>query len=207
MSEEEIYYSDEIDDEIEETGNWDVCKVDNDYLISDVYPHPIRRIDGDRIVKEWVGKDGYVRCKLNGKQYLKHRIIAEQFIENDDNKTEIDHINHDRADNRIENLRFVSHSENLRNLSSYSNVEVEYFDTIDDETAIEITYYGKHKLEFYYYVVSDDSFYYYNGAHYRKLNINTKKQSGALFVYVQDVENKSIEIRINKFKKLYGIEF
>ena len=49
-----------------------------------------------------------------------HRLIALAFIPNPDNKRCVDHINRDRGDNRIENLRWVNHSENNIN-KSYSN--------------------------------------------------------------------------------------
>lgn len=71
---------------------------------------------------------GYSRVRMwdyvGGKKVCKtlrvHRMVAKAFIPNDDpeNKTEIDHINHDRSDNRVENLRWVSRLENMRNLRS-----------------------------------------------------------------------------------------
>ena len=51
-----------------------------------------------------------------------HRLIAIAYIPNPDNKPFIDHINRVRDDNRIENLRWVSHKENMLNMSmSYTN--------------------------------------------------------------------------------------
>ena len=47
--------------------------------------------------------------------YLVHRLVAEAFIPNIDNKPHIDHINTVRDDNRVENLRWVTHLENQRN--------------------------------------------------------------------------------------------
>jgi hypothetical protein len=44
-----------------------------------------------------------------------HRLVAEAFIENPDDKPQIDHINQDSFDNRVENLRWVSGSENCLN--------------------------------------------------------------------------------------------
>ncbi len=61
-----------------------------------------------------IRKDGYIGIGLNGKHYLAHRIIW--FItHNSFPKNQIDHINHIRSDNRIENLREVNNSENQKN--------------------------------------------------------------------------------------------
>ena len=46
------------------------------------------------------------------KNYLLHRLIAENFIPNIENKPCVDHINGKRDDNRIENLRWCTHKEN-----------------------------------------------------------------------------------------------
>ena len=46
---------------------------------------------------------------------LVHRLVAETFRSNPKGYNEIDHRNHNRLDNRIENLRWVTHSENMSN--------------------------------------------------------------------------------------------
>jgi hypothetical protein len=62
----------------------------------------------------FIGKEtGYRLIGLFGKTYQAHR-VAWFYIYNEWPKF-IDHINHDRADNRMLNLREVTHSENLKN--------------------------------------------------------------------------------------------
>jgi hypothetical protein len=63
---------------------------------------------------------GYTSITIGGKLRLAHRLIwcmvHGEFPPND-----LDHINHDRNDNRIENLRLASRTENMKNQSVGSN--------------------------------------------------------------------------------------
>ena len=67
------------------------------------------------------GLDNYgyyqVGLQKNGKRYMKlvHRLIAQMFIPNPKGFSCVDHKNGDKTDNRIENLRWVSHRDNSRN--------------------------------------------------------------------------------------------
>jgi|TARA_R100000455_G_C6268351_1_gene123822 hypothetical protein len=80
-------------------------------------------------VSKWNGKNagkpalssnhsaGYLHGSINGKFYTAHRIIWK--LVHGVDVEQIDHINGDRSDNRIENLRAVSHAENLRNVARH----------------------------------------------------------------------------------------
>ena len=59
-------------------------------------------------------KDGYICIKILGKLYKAHR-LAWFYVYGEWPKQQIDHINCIKIDNRIENLRDCSHSENLLN--------------------------------------------------------------------------------------------
>lgn len=62
--------------------------------------------------------DGYLQVSVAGKLYLVHRLVCEAFHgEYPEGKSEVDHINRNRADNSTENLRWSTPSENSRNTS------------------------------------------------------------------------------------------
>ena len=67
---------------------------------------------------------GYLQVYIPVKNALRtvHRIVAETFIEKPKGygKVEVDHINRNRQDNRVENLRWVTHKENQANLSKFT---------------------------------------------------------------------------------------
>jgi len=63
-----------------------------------------------------INKDGYLEVKLKGVKYAAHRIAWFLYYGFEASK-DLDHINHDRTDNRIDNLREVTKSENSRNAS------------------------------------------------------------------------------------------
>ena len=57
-----------------------------------------------------------ILCKGVIKKNLRiHRLVATHYIPNPDNKPQVDHINRDTLDNRLENLRWVTVSENCHN--------------------------------------------------------------------------------------------
>ena len=62
---------------------------------------------------------GYRNIKIMGGAYQAHRIIWK--MAHGDEPREIDHINRDKSDNRIDNLRAVSRSLNMRNKGRTAN--------------------------------------------------------------------------------------
>ena len=72
-----------------------------------------------RILKPGFNRDGYKIVTLAGKKcYILHRIIAETFLKNPNNYPTVDHLDRNRANNKIENLRWAN-IEMQRNNANY----------------------------------------------------------------------------------------
>ena len=78
------------------------------------YPNLIK---GWSEVKGYINNKGYLVIRLNGKDYKKHRIVGYAFLGLDINnpKQQIDHIDRNKQNNNMNNLRIVSHQENQFN--------------------------------------------------------------------------------------------
>lgn len=78
--------------------------------------HQIRISIGDVAGK--IQKDGYLRMTFDRIPYLNHRVAYAIFY-GDWPPEEIDHIDRDKANNRITNLKPVTRKENMRNIGPY----------------------------------------------------------------------------------------
>ena len=63
----------------------------------------------------WKDDKGYIKVRFQGKTYCAHRIIYKMFHGRDPQNKVIDHCNGDTSDNRIGNLRCVTHAVNVSN--------------------------------------------------------------------------------------------
>ena len=86
-----------------------------------------------RVLPERVNDCDYWTVSIDGRTYLKHRLIAATFLPNPLNLPEVDHIDGDKTNNDISNLRWVSRSENCRNRRRTPRREREYVDVDEDE--------------------------------------------------------------------------
>lgn len=66
-------------------------------------------------VAGYMERDGYIRVRLHKRGYPAHCIIWEMHNGQIPEGYQIDHIDHVRSNNRLSNLRLVTHKENQRN--------------------------------------------------------------------------------------------
>lgn len=92
---------------------WETVKGYEKYVVSNLGKVKQNEIE----VKTYQDKRGYVRVSLNnGKANtcLVHRLVAEAFIPNPENKPEVNHIDGNKQNNCISNLEWVTRGENVR---------------------------------------------------------------------------------------------
>jgi hypothetical protein len=103
--------------------NWKKIIGYETYEVSDA--GNVRNSKTGRVLKKTIGNHGYYTVGLckNGKAKTTciHRLVAEAFLVNPDDKLCVDHKNNVRTDNRLTNLRFATYKENNMNASKQSN--------------------------------------------------------------------------------------
>lgn len=91
-----------------------VSEFENYYVsnLGRVYNCVTKKFIGNKIS----GKYEYAKVKLRNSRGIRlvdvHRLVAETFIPNPESKAAVNHINGIKSDNRVENLEWVSYSEN-----------------------------------------------------------------------------------------------
>ncbi|KAK8842506.1 hypothetical protein M9Y10_001799 [Tritrichomonas musculus] len=185
---------------------------ENEYEICTEYPFDIRNKDDHIVVEEFKRGMGYITVKLNDGLHDKHKLIALQFIENDDpnHKTQVDHLNKDRIDNHLTNLRWVTPSKNLENRSSANGIMYDFVDELPDNI-IKVDYYqSKYSYyEFednkYFYDVDNDEFYVFISENiYKKMHICIDKNNLPV-VNLRDIDNRKCSMYVSKFKQQHDV--
>ena len=99
----------------------------------------------NKLVTQYVNKKGYMtvmlyRGKEKRKNWKVHRLVAEAFISNDECKLCVDHIDRNKRNNDISNLRWATHSENNNNKGMYKSNKSGHTNISYDKTKKKWTY-------------------------------------------------------------------
>ena len=79
--------------------------------------------DRELILKPQKRKDGYFTIELKRSTKFLHRIVAEAFIPNPENKPQVNHKDSNRENNQTGNLEWVTASENILHGYKYGNIK------------------------------------------------------------------------------------
>ena len=179
----------------------DLIGFDN-YEILAAEPFTIRRKDTKRVVSETVMRNGYLKVGLataSGRvTRYKHRLIAQQFIPNPNNLPDVDHIDRDKTNNSLSNLRWVSRSDNLRNRNMKSPGKRQYLDHAPNDITEIISFNDAvYPNDTYYFCYEDDCVYKkINDHQWQKLK--QTPQSGYLVSNMTDINHNRHKIYMHK---------
>jgi hypothetical protein len=136
----------------------------NKYIIySDGRIWSIKR---NKFLKPSVHHTGYTRVCIDKKEYRIHRLVAETFIPNPNNFSDINHINEIKSDNRIENLEWCTHRHNItysignkipgvhffkgkyrvRIYVNNKNIHLGSFNTLEEANQFRLNFISEHNL-------------------------------------------------------------
>jgi hypothetical protein len=126
------------------------------------YGH-VRNKKSGRILKPWTNHYGYHQVSLyqNGKEkkLRVNRLVLIAFVPNPDNKTDCDHIDRNRTNNCLYNLRWSTRSENMINTGDYKNNKSGHrhisWDKYNKKFMIRIKRNGKTKHHGYFKNIED----------------------------------------------------
>ena len=93
------------------------AKVNNNYEVSDT--GQIRNAKTGRVLKQFVGKDGYLRTQIAGKTVVVHRLVACMFLRTETGKEFVNHIDGNKQNNHASNLEWCTRSENMKHAYSH----------------------------------------------------------------------------------------
>lgn len=123
----------------------DILEFENTYQVSNL--GNVKSKKTNKILSINKNKNGYCSICLfkNGKVVRKyiHRLVAQTFVLNPDNKTDVNHIDGIKSNNTIQNLQWVTKSENTKhavknNLIKYKSGENHHFSKLNKQKVTEI---------------------------------------------------------------------
>jgi hypothetical protein len=126
------------------------------YMISD--EGRVFSIKSHKFLKPCINTCGYYYVHLCKDGIVKnlriHRLVSQAFLDNNENKQFVDHINNNKLDNRLKNLRWCSYSENNRNTiirkNNTSGIKGVHFHKQRNKYCVQITINNKSKHIGYY---------------------------------------------------------
>lgn len=95
--------------------DWKVLNIDNRYSVSNYGNIVSRTYNKEHYLHPVVDSRGYYYVRIKGKAYYVHRLVALMFIPTNDTSLHIDHVDGNKLNNNVENLKWCTQRENNNN--------------------------------------------------------------------------------------------
>lgn len=87
----------------------------------------ILKLPSGKVMKHQIDRSGYHRVWLTTdigrKSYSVHRLVAQKYVYNTEDKPEVNHIDGDKGNNHYKNLEWVTHAENMAHAASHPKIQ------------------------------------------------------------------------------------
>ena len=184
----------------EAQNHYEVLKINPDYEINKNYPYAIRRISTGRVLTPCSSYNQYINVIIGGRTYGLHKVIATQWIENPNNLKEVNHKDNDRTNYHLENLEWISHSDNLKRRSKYERRSFEFVESIP-ENAVHLDEYKGFRYNKYWFDYDTENLYL-KSKNNRVRIIQPSNNRGKPQVTLYDENLKPHSVFWNKFLKV-----
>lgn len=126
---------------------WKNIDIATNYEVSNL--GRIRNTKTGQILNPGISGNGYKQVSINfkdtnkfKKQYV-HRLVAQYWLENSENKREVNHIILDRTDNRVKNLEWITSFDNQKHKYENGNYKISHRQVVQmDLNGNEISVFG-----------------------------------------------------------------
>ena len=118
-----------MENEFEKIIGFENYSINKNGVVKNRYGRPIKSFNNGRYIEYKLYKDGE---KIIASHLLLHRLLALQFIPNPENKPTVDHIDQNKLNNDLSNLRWATHIEQHANMSTSL-----HFETADEKRLYE----------------------------------------------------------------------
>lgn len=104
--------------------NWVKLTANENYAVNE--NGEVKNSKTNKLLKQSQHKNGYMSVSIkitsgSYKQYYVHRLVAEAFLSNPDNLTDVNHKDYNKQNNSVDNLEWCSRSDNLKHSYNYEN--------------------------------------------------------------------------------------
>lgn len=135
----------------------------SNFLISNFGNVKNNRLNSIKIPQ--IDNKGYLKVRLYKKEGSKnfriHRLVALHFIDNPNNYNQVDHIDRNKTNNNINNLRWCSCEQNCRNTKKQLNTTSKYKGVhycIRNKKWVASTSFKKKQIHLGYYLIEEDAY-------------------------------------------------